>query len=136
MFTKYGKRVKLVRVPILFRGQSDPALRLFYIAQSKGKEEEIDTALFDARFRYGVDNFDPQVVGYLARTNGLEQAYEKEASADWVGRRIADGHARADADGVEATPTLVIQGVLRLVPDSSMNDFVANLDKVVGQLLK
>jgi protein-disulfide isomerase len=136
VFAKYGKRMKLVRVPILFRGQNDAPLRLFYVAQARGKEDDVDQALFDARFRYGVDNFDPQVVGYVARTNGLQEAYEKEASAEWVGRRIADGHVRANDAGVEATPTLVLQGSLRLVPDSSMADFVANFDKVVSQLLR
>lgn len=135
VFAKYGKRLKLVRVPILFRGQGDAALRLFYIAQAHGKEEEIDQALFDARFRYDVDNFSPDVVGYLARTNGLQQAYEKEASMEWVARRIADGSVRAENAGVEATPTLVLQGVIRLVPDSTMSDFVANFDQLVGQLL-
>ena len=136
VFAKYGKRMKLVRVPILFRGQSDPALRLFYIAQARGLEDRIDEALFDARFRSGVDNFDPQVIGYLARTNGLQEAYEKEASAEWVTRRIADGRVRADSFGVEATPTLVLQGALRIVPDTSMADFVANFDKIAGQLLR
>jgi protein-disulfide isomerase len=136
IFAKYGKRLKLVRVPILFRGQQDAALRLFYIAQARGQESEMDQALFDARFRYGVDNFDVQVVNYLARSNGLEEAYEKDAASEWVGRRISDGISRADTYGVEATPTLVLQGSLRLVPDSTMADFVANLDKLVGQLLK
>jgi thiol:disulfide interchange protein DsbA len=136
VFTKYGKRMKLVRVPILFRGQSDPALRLFYIAQAHGMEAQIDDALFEARFVYNQDNFDPQIVGYLARTNNLQAAYEKEASAGWVTRRIADGHALADSSGVEATPTLVLQGAIRLVPETSMADFVRNFDKVAAQLLK
>jgi hypothetical protein len=30
----------------------------------------------------------------------------------------------------------VLQGSLRLVPDSSMGDFVANFDQLVAQLLK
>jgi len=136
LFAKYGKRVKLVLIPILFRGQTDDALRLFYIAQSHGKEEQIEDALFDARFRYGADNFDPQVVNYLARTNGLQDAYTKDAPAEWVGRRVADGHAKANADGVEATPTLVVQESLRMTPDSTMKDFVAGLDSVISQLLK
>lgn len=136
VFAKYGKRVKLVRVPILFRGQIDAPLRLFYIAQAQGKEDLIDQALFEAAFQYGVNVFDPQVVSYLARTNGLQRAYEKDAGAEWVTRRIADGHVRADGFGVEATPTLVLQGSLRLVPELSMADFVANFDQLVAELLK
>jgi protein-disulfide isomerase len=136
VFAKYGKRLKLVRVPILFRGQIDAPLRLFYIAQAHGKEEIIDQALFEAAFQYGVNVFDPQVVSYLARTNDLQQPYEKDAAAEWVTRRIADGHVRADGFGIDATPSLVLQGSLRLVPDSSMGDFVANFDQLVAQLLK
>jgi len=136
ILAKYGKRLKLVRVPILFRGQIDAPLRLFYVAQAQGKEEQIDNALFEAAFRYGVNVFDASVVGYLARTNGLQEAYEKNSAADWVTRRIADGHVRADSFGIEATPSLVLQGALRLVPDSSMEDFVKNFDRLVGQLLK
>jgi protein-disulfide isomerase len=136
VFAKYGRRLKLVRVPVLFRGQIDAPLRLFYIAQANGKEEQIDQALFDAAFRSNVNVYDPQVVGYLARTNGLQAAYEKDAGADWVGRRVADGHARADGFGVDATPTLVLQGALRLVPESTMQDFVHNFDQLVSQLLK
>jgi protein-disulfide isomerase len=136
VFSKYGKRLKLVRVPIQFKGQIDTPLRLFYIAQSKGKEDLIDAVLFDTVFKYGVNVFDPQVVGYIARTNDLQDQYEKEAGADWVTRRVADGHARADTFGIEATPSLVLQGALRLVPEGSMEDFIKNFDTLVGQLLK
>lgn len=138
VFAKYGKRVKLIWVPVLFRGQVDAPLRLFYIARNQGlpKEQEIEAALFEASFKAGVNVFDPQVVSYLARTHGLLDAYTKESPAQWVTQRIADGHARADSFGVDATPTLVLQGALRLVPDSTMEEFVANFDSLVGQLLK
>jgi hypothetical protein len=75
-------------------------------------------------------------VSYLARTNGLQELYEKEGAAEWVTRRVADGHARADTFAIEATPSLVLQGALRLVPEGSMEDFVKNFDLLVGQLLK
>jgi protein dithiol oxidoreductase (disulfide-forming) len=136
VFAKYGKRVKLVWVPVLFRGQIDAPLRLFYIAREQGKEQEIEQALFEASFKAGVNVFDPQVVGYLARTHGLQDAYSKDGNAEWVTQRIADGHARADNFGVEATPTLVLQGTLRMVPEATMQEFVANLDSVLSQLLK
>jgi len=136
VFAKYGKRLKLVRIPVLFRGQGDAPLRLFYVAQAHDREDEIDEALFDARFRNDVDNFSPDIVSYLARSNGLEKAYEKEASLPWVDHRIADGMVQADAAGVDATPTLLVEGVLKLVPQSTMADFVANFDNVVAQLLK
>ncbi len=133
---KYGKRMKLVHSPLLFRGQQDPPLRLFFVAQSQGKEEQIVEALFDAAFKYNVNIYDPAVVNYLARTNGLAQAYEKEGNAPWVTQRIAAVLARANSFGVDSTPTLVLQGALRMTPETKMETFLADLDGVIGQLLK
>src|SRR3990167_7854524 len=45
LFRKYGKRIRRVYVPILFRGQADYPLRLFYIAQAAHKEEEVSDAI-------------------------------------------------------------------------------------------
>lgn len=136
VFEKYGKRVKLVRIPILFRGQDDAPLRLFYIGQAKGLEDRLDEALFSASFKSNVNVFDPRVVSYLARSEGIKPAYDRDSGADWVTSRIANGQARADAYGVEATPTLVLQGALRLVPETTMEEFVGNFDRMLAQLLK
>jgi protein-disulfide isomerase len=53
-----------------------------------------------------------------------------------VGEKIKAAAARADALGVDATPTIVLNGALRLVPQTGMNAFVANLDQVLAELLK
>ena len=136
VFEKYGKRVKLIRIPILFRGHDDAPLRLFYIGQAKGLEDRMDEALFGASFKSNVNVFDPRVVSYLARSEGLKPAYDQDAGADWVSSRIASGQARADGYGVEATPTLVLQGSLRMVPETTMEEFVGNFDRMLAQLLK
>lgn len=136
LLAKYGKRLKLIHSPLLFRGQQDPPLRLFFVAQSQGKENEIVEALFDAAFKYNVNIYDPAVVNYLARTNGLAQAYEKEGNAAWVTQRIAAVVARANTFGVDSTPTLVLQGALRMTPETRIETFLADVDGVVGELLK
>ncbi len=136
LFAKYGKRIKLVRMPVLFKGQTDPPLRLFFIAEAQGKQEMISDVLFDTAFKYNVDIYDPAVVGYLARTNGLAEAYQKDAASEWVSRRVQDVEARASTFGVNATPTVVVQGALRIVPEGPMADFIGTIDRVVGQLLK
>ncbi|HKI98058.1 MAG TPA: thioredoxin domain-containing protein [bacterium] len=136
LFAKYGKRLKATYIPILFRGQSDGPLRLYFIAERAGRAEEMKNLIFDATFRYGVDINDPKIVSYLARSAGLAKAYEQEAHASWVDGKIKAAVARANAMGVEATPTIVLNGALRLVPSTGMNEFVANLDQVIAQLLK
>jgi protein-disulfide isomerase len=136
LYQKYAKRIDRRYVPILFRGQNDAALRLFVIAQKNGKEEEIVNALFDATFKYGVNINDPAIVNYLARSSGLAELYERDYAADWVGKKIAENHQKADAAGVSATPTLVLNNALRVVPQGGMQEFVGNVDRLIGQLLK
>jgi len=136
VLTKYGKRVQTTTIPILFRGQADTPLRLYFVAERAGRGDEVKALIFDATFRYGVDINDPKIVSYLARSAGLADQYQSEANADWVSEKIAQAHARADAAGVEATPTIVLESSLRLVPRSGMQAFVNNLDQLIAQLLK
>jgi protein-disulfide isomerase len=136
LFSKYGKRLKVEYIPILFRGQNDAPLRLFFIAQRAGREYDVMVMIFDATFKYGVNINDPAVVGYLARTAGLGPAFQEQAGAEWVSRKVAEAQNRAAVAGVEATPTVVLQGALRVVPESGMQEYVANLDRLIDQLLK
>lgn len=136
VFDTHGKRLKLVRMPILFRGQADPPLRLYFVAQAQGKEDLIADALFDAAFKYNVNIYDPSVVNFIARTNGLSDAFAKDGNADWVTKKIADVVAKANAFGIDSTPTLVLQGAIKMTPESRMETFVADFDGVVKQLLK
>lgn len=132
---KYGKRLRVNYLPILFRGQSDGPLRLFFIAQSVGRTEEVKNLIFDAAFNAGVNIYDPAVVSYLARTAGLGPKFQQEANADWVTKLVGDAHRFAAADGVNATPTVVLQRALKLVPQTGMQAFVGNLDHLIEQLL-
>jgi predicted DsbA family dithiol-disulfide isomerase len=136
LLAKYGKRIRHVDVPILFRGQAEDPLRLYYVAAKAGRGDEVKELIFDATFRYGVNIYDPKTVGYIARSAGLAAQFEAEGNAAWVNAKIREAHQRADQVGVEATPTIVLNGTLRLVPRSNMQSFVENLDRLIAQLLK
>ena len=136
LFEKYGQRINRIYVPILFRGQEDYPLRLFYIAQAEGKQEQIKDAIFDAAFKFNANIYDPAVVAFLARQAGLYERYKAESQAAWVTKKVLDAQQRARDAGVEATPTIVLQSALRTTPESGMDAFVNNLDTIIGQLLK
>ena len=133
---KYGKRLKVTYLPILFRGQADGPLRLFYIAQSVGRTEEIKNLIFDAAFNSGVNIYDPAVVSYLARSSGLGEKFRKEVNAEWVTRKVIAAQRRASEDGVRATPTVVLQRALLTSPQTGMQAYVGNLDHIIAQLLR
>lgn len=136
IFEKYGDRIRRINRPILFKGQPDHPLRLYFIAEKVGRSHEIKEMIFDAAFKYGVNIYDPKVVGYLARSAGLHQEYDRDSQADWVTSKIQESHRLADQFGVSATPTLVLNGALRLVPSTGMQVYVNNLDRLIAQMLK
>lgn len=136
VLAKYGDRVEQTLVPITFRGQPDTPLRLYFIAERAGRGPEMASILFDATFKYGVNVYDSKIVSYLARSAGLAEAYEKDAQAEWVTAKVQQARQRAEEVGLEATPTIVLNGALRLVPKTRMESFVSGLDRVIGDLLK
>jgi len=133
---KHKTLIKINYIPVLFRNQSDFPLRLFYIAESKGKALEIKNLIFSAAFEQNVNIYDPNVVNYLARVSGLAEVYKKEGNADWVTQRIFAAQTQAEEVGVRATPTVVLAGSLLVSPKKGMNTFVANLDSLINQLAK
>lgn len=136
LFAKYGKRINRKNIPILFRNQSDLILRLYYIAEKQGIAGEVKTQIFDAVFKYGVNINDPKVVEFLARSAGLTDQFRKDVNSDWVYQKLVQAQERANEAGVRATPTIVLNRALRLVPKMSMGAFVKNLDRIVEQMLK
>ncbi|MCH7476665.1 MAG: thioredoxin domain-containing protein [SAR324 cluster bacterium] len=133
---KYGARLRINYIPILFGNQADHPLRLFFIAQREGREEEIKDLIFDAAFKFGVNIYDPAVVQYLARSSGLGAKFEAEANADWVTEKVLRAQQQASQVGIKATPTVVLHGTILVEPQSGMQAYVGNLDRIINQLLK
>ena len=131
---KYKNILHINYIPILFKNQSDYPLRLFFIAESKGKTEEIKTLLFETAFDHNVNIYDPTVVNYLARATGLAEVYKSEANADWVSQRVMVAQMKAQEVGVVATPTVVLAETFFVTPKQGMNTFVANIENLIRQL--
>ena len=136
VFAKYGTRVKLKNMPIIFRGQPDTPLRFYFVAEKAGRGPEVKEMIFNAGFLSGYNIGDPRVIGYLARSAGLWEMLQKEGNATWVTRKIQEAKRRANTVGVLGTPTIVLGNSIRLVPRTGMQSFVNNLDRILGQLLE
>ena len=106
LFKRYGKKLKHVNNPILFRGQNDMALRLFFLAQKDGREEEMKEMIFDASFVFGVNIYDPATIDFLARSAGMGDRYKKNGGDAWVTEKITDAEFRAKEAGIMSTPPL------------------------------
>jgi thiol:disulfide interchange protein DsbA len=135
---EYRDRVEFVDIPIVFRGQDDSPLRLYHVANKAGKGELIKNALFDASFKHSVNVFDPGIVNYLARSTGLGAQYAAERDQEWVNALIQEGMRKADTYGVTGTPTVVLQGSLKMDIGQygGMDGFVKQLPETLSDLLK
>ena len=136
MKAKYKGKVEFVDMPVLFQGQEDHPLRLYYVAKSVGKEELVKEELFKSKFKYGVNNFDPGIVNYLAKTLGLGELYQKEGQRDWVNKAIKDVEQKSKQYSISSTPTIVLASSLKMGPGKSMETFVETLPQTLDDLLK
>lgn len=132
---KYANKVKFVDVPILFQGQIDAPIRLYYVAQSLGKDKVVKQALFDAAHKYRVNVFDEGVVNYIARSTGLGSIYQEESQKSWVSEKVKQAEARAKRYGVTSTPTIILQNSLKMDPQRTMIGFVQGLTETIDDLL-
>ena len=137
-FRKQQKdRVEFIDIPIVFRGQDDAPLRLYYVARKLGKGDQIKDELFKARFTHGVDVFDKGIVNYLARSLGLSEAFQKEKDAPWVNQLLAEGELKAQQYGLTGTPTVVLQYSLKMDIGryEGMDKFALKVQETIDDLL-
>ena len=137
-FRKQQKdRVEFIDIPIVFRGQDDAPLRLYYVARKLGKGDQIKDELFKARFTHGVDVFDKGIVNYLARSLGLSEAFQKEKDAPWANQLLSEGELKAQQYGLTGTPTVVLQYSLKMDIGryGGMDKFALKVQETIDDLL-
>ena len=133
---KFADKVEFIDIPIVFRGQDDSPLRLYYVAKKIGKGDLIIDELFKASFAHNVNVFDPGITNYLARSLGIHKEFQKEKDKKWVNQLIKDGERKATIYGLTGTPTIVIQYALKMDigPYGTMAGFVKKIPETIADL--
>ena len=134
----FADKVKFIDIPIVFRGQDDSPLRLYYVARKIGKADLVKGELFKASFKHGVNVFDKGITNYLARSLGMHKEFQKEKDKKWVNRLIIEGKRKAALYGVSGTPTVVIQYSMKMdIGDyGTMEDFVKKIPETIEDLMQ
>ncbi len=133
---KYRHRINTRFIPVLFSNQQDDALRLYYIAERFKKGSEVRKLIFDSQFKYRVDINDKDIIVQLAKLSGLAKEYAKHARANWVEKKLREGEKEAANVRLRATPTVVLQNVIKMEPKGGPDLFVKRIEDVTVQLLK
>ncbi len=134
---KFADQIKFIDIPIVFKGQDDSPLRLYYVAKKIGKGDLIKDELFKASFIHGVNVFDPGIINYLARSLGITKEFQQEKSQQWVNQLISEGENKSLTYGLRGTPTVVIQQALKMDIGKygSMEEFVKKVPETIEDLM-
>ncbi len=130
LLQKYGDSVEIKYIPIRFQGQSTKSIEAYIIAEQMGKGDDMQDALFSAKFEKGMD--------VMESTMALETIAASIGLGNEFNQRLENGSAEGAAFenlklmnyyNVDGTPTIIINGNLEVEPT------IANLDTVIGSLL-
>ena len=135
---KFEDKVEFIDIPIVFRGQDDSPLRLYYVARKFGKGKLIKDELFKASFTHGVNVFDSGITNYLARSLGMNKEFQQEKDQAWVNKLIKEGERKSAIYGVSGTPTVVIQRALKMDigPYGTMSEFIKKVPETIADLIQ
>ena len=135
---KFADKVEFIDIPIVFRGQDDSPLRLYYVARKIGKGKLIKDELFKASFTHGVNIFDSGITNYLARSLGMNKEFQQEKDKAWVNNLIKEGERKSAIYGVSGTPTVVIQRALKMEigPYGTMSEFIKIVPETIADLIQ
>lgn len=142
---KYGDNLTIIYKPMLWRSvtsdaSSEKSIEAYILANRSGKGEEMKDAIFKAVF---VDNdlnvlSSESELSAIAKNIGLGEDFAAALARGDARNEAQDNINQAENYGVSYTPTLIINGNLKIDPsmvnqDNKLMD--ENLDTVISSLL-
>lgn len=140
---KYGDNLSITYKPMLWRSvPQDQAFRksieAYILAERMGKGEEMKDALFKALFVDKKDLSSEIVLGDIAKSAGLGEDFSA-ALKKGDARDEAEANIRlAESFQVDETPTIIINGNLKVTPtltNEDMDAMAGNIDAIISSLL-
>lgn len=140
---KYGDNLSITYKPMLWRSMpQDQAFRksieAYILAERMEKGEEMKDALFKALFVDKKDLSSELVLGDIAKSAGLGEDFSA-ALKRGDAKDEAEANIRlAESFQVDETPTIIINGNLKVTPamtNEDMDAMAGNLDTIVASLL-
>lgn len=136
---KYGERLEIELRPIYWGKQSVKPPKAYVIALRAGKGEEMKDAIFKARFVDGRDIGDVKVLEEIASGIGLSREDIAAIGSGAANNEVLENIRLAQEYGVEETPTLILDGNIKVTPHETGDDVAKmdeNLDKIIGGILR
>ncbi len=140
---KYGDRVEITYKPMLWRTVPQDSgfrksIEAYILAQRMGKGEEMKDALFAAVFVDKKDMTNTAVLADIGRNVGLGDDFVKALNNGDAKDEAEANINLAESFQVDETPTIIINGNLKVNPsmtNEDMDAMVKNLDTIISSLL-
>ncbi len=140
---KYGDKLEITYIPMLWRSVPQEAgfeksIEAYILAQKMGKGEEMKDALFKAEFVDKKDLTSVAVLGDIGKSVGLGDDFVKALNNGDAKNEAEANINLAESFQVDETPTIIINGNLKVNPSMTNEDMDAmakNLDTIINSLL-
>ena len=132
---KYGNKLVYVKIPDFWGKQTEFPAIAFYLAQSKGKAEEVTKNIFDANFQGGAQIFDPRVVNFIISESGIAEDVRNHNN---LITKVRQGMELASKYRANETPTIILNDVIKVTPrivGGGVEKMTENLDLIISKLL-
>lgn len=126
---RFGKKIKIIGHPIGWAGPNPG--KLYYIALTKGVQDDVKDFIFSAVFDSGISNInDLKMLSFIANQYKIGPDFERLINDPKIENAMKAGQEYAKARNITSTPTLVIENGLKMHGD------IENLSIVINALLK
>jgi len=126
---RFGNKLKIDAYPIGWVGPN-PA-KLYYIAQSNGKGDEMKDFIFSAIIESGIRDINSkQVLGFIAEQYDLEKEFKADIDSKKIDAIFKKGKKYAKDFKINSTPTLVLENAI--IPERD----IENLSRIINSFLK
>lgn len=131
----FPKKIKWRYIPVYWgKGSSKPG-EAYLLAEEEGKGEEMKRALFDALFIEKIDIGDINFLESLGTKLELGFDFSRRLRAGEKEKEANDAIIMMKAYSVESTPSLIIAGNLKVVPEISLEAFRDNTITILKSIL-
>ena len=138
LHNKYKDKLFHKKYPIYWGEQTTFPAKAYYITDELGIEEKFTQELFDTNFKLHINIFQPRVVQRLSMHYKIEDEMRAGMKSKAIEDKLNKSLALAKKYNANETPTLILNGVLKVAPSLSGGDvdkMTENLDLIIEDIL-
>jgi thiol:disulfide interchange protein DsbA len=138
LHNKYKDKLFHKKYPIYWGEQTTFPAKAYYITDELGIEEKFTQELFDTNFKLHINIFQPRVIQRLSMHYKIEDEMRAGMKSKAIEDKLNKSLALAKKYNANETPTLILNGVLKVAPSLSGGDvdkMTENLDLIIEDIL-